>query len=113
MVIAAIKPGISSPSTLIDRVDLSIETTLPVKLYRFTLVSFASVGALASVPVDAVSLALLEGPQAIAKKRHPKAIALKIAGRAIRCISNANLTVLLLCLLCTAALLLHDAVLPQ
>jgi hypothetical protein len=48
------KPGISSPSTLIDRAALSMDTTLPVNLYRFTVVSFASVVALlpASLPAD-------------------------------------------------------------
>src|SRR5580704_17264489 len=87
MVIAAIKPGISSPSTLIECVDLSIDTTLPVNLYRFALVSFASVAALSSV-----TLALRDGPQATPLPMQSKAIAVRIVVRFRQRISNRWLT---------------------
>src|ERR1700722_547554 len=57
MVIAAMKPGISSPSTLIERADLSMDTTLPVKLYRLAAESFASFVAGLYVSLPAAALA--------------------------------------------------------
>src|ERR1700722_12760475 len=96
MVIAAMKPGISSPSTLIERADLSMDTTLPVKLYRLAVESFASFVAGLSVSLPADGLALCEGPQATKTLKPKETIAVKTVARVRYCVSNGWPTVLLL-----------------
>src|SRR5580704_4371959 len=84
MVIAAMKPGISSPSILTDWAGLSMDTTRPVNWYRFTL---------ALSPLAPVGWALCDGPQAARMTKQPETSKRKIVVR-VRCrISNEWLTV--------------------